>query len=125
MEIEDRFKALRHLPKQKLHPFDFLPEELESLKMLFPEHKPVPPGMPKNWNTRNPGLTIYELLRELKSRINIDEETCLTMVGQLDRKNVAKVTWTEFLNFLNNEGVRRETVNDANLYGYGVKRLTF
>jgi len=33
------------------------------------------------------------------------------------------VTWNEFLNFLTNEGTRRETVNDAQLYGYGVKRL--
>ena len=28
------------------------------------------------------------------------------------------------MNFLTNEGIRRETVNDAQLYGYGVKRLT-
>ena len=34
------------------------------------------------------------------------------------------MTWTEFLNFLTHEGVRRERVNDANLYGYGVKRLS-
>lgn len=27
------------------------------------------------------------------------------------------------MNFLTNEGIRRETVNDAQLYGYGVKRL--
>ena len=64
-------------------------------------------------------------MRELKARINLDEKAFLTMVGQLDRKNDNKVTWTEFLNFLTNEGVRRETVNDANLYGYGVKRLAY
>ena len=46
------------------------------------------------------------------------------MIGQLDRKNGSKVTWNEFLNFLMNEGMRRETVNDAQLYGYGVKRLS-
>lgn len=63
-------------------------------------------------------------MNELKQRINLDERQFLTMIGQLDRKNDNKVTWTEFLNFLTNEGVRRETVNDANLYGYGVKRLT-
>ena len=64
-------------------------------------------------------------MNELKSRINIDEKAFLTMIGQLDRKNDNKVTWHEFLNFLTNEGVRRETVNDANLYGYGVKRLSY
>ena len=45
------------------------------------------------------------------------------MVGRFDRKNDGKVTWNEFLNFLTIEGSRRETVNDALLYGYGVKRL--
>ena len=58
-EIEDRFKSLRHLPKQKLHPFDFPPEELEKMKVLFPEHKPIPPGMPKNAASKNQGITIY------------------------------------------------------------------
>ena len=64
-------------------------------------------------------------MNELKSRIKLDEKSFLTMVGRLDRKNDNKVTWDEFLDFLTSEGVRRETVNDANLYGYGVKRLSF
>jgi hypothetical protein len=33
------------------------------------------------------------------------------------------ITWSEFLAFLENEGDRREVVNDAQLYGIGVKRL--
>ena len=54
----------------------------------------------------------------------MDDRQFQRMINKLDRKNSAKVTWTEFLNFTLNEGVRRETVNDAQLYGYGVKRLT-
>jgi hypothetical protein len=54
----------------------------------------------------------------------MDESKFLRMINQLDRKNEFKVTWNEFLNFLTNEGIRRETVNDAQLYGYGVKRLS-
>ena len=45
------------------------------------------------------------------------------LVTSLDHKNEDKISWNEFLNFLTNEGVRRETVNDAQLYGFGVKRL--
>ena len=95
------------------------------MKLLFPEHKPIPAGMPRNMASKNQGITIYQLMKELKARINLDEKAFQTMIGQLDRKNDFKVTWTEFLNFLTNEGVRRETVNDANLYGYGVKRLAY
>lgn len=54
----------------------------------------------------------------------MDDLSFQRMINKLDRKNFAKVTWTEFLNFTLNEGIRRETVNDAQLYGYGVKRLT-
>ena len=111
------------MPKQQLHPFDFPPEELEVMKKLFPEHKPVPEGMPKNTENKNKGIPTFELINELKKRINVPDRAFLRMIGQLDRKNDKKITWNEFLNFLTNEGTRRETVNDAQLYGYGIKRL--
>lgn len=41
----------------------------------------------------------------------------------MDSKSMQKVSWSEFLSFLNSEGINREIVNDAQLYGYGVKRL--
>jgi hypothetical protein len=44
-------------------------------------------------------------------------------VAKLDHKAATKVSWTEFLSFLQNEGLMRELVNDAGLYGFGVKRL--
>jgi hypothetical protein len=45
--IEDQFKAFRDLPKQRLHPFDFAETgELEELKVLFPEFKPIPEHLP-------------------------------------------------------------------------------
>jgi len=43
----------------------------------------------------------------------MDDLSFQRMINKLDRKNFAKVTWTEFLNFTLNEGIRRETVNDA------------
>ena len=51
------------------------------MKQLFPEHKPIPPGMPKNMAGRNQGITIYELMVELKNRIKLDEKAFLTMIG--------------------------------------------
>ena len=42
---------------------------------------------------------------------------------KLDHCHSDKITWTEFLKYLDREGIRREVVNDAQLYGIGVKRL--
>ena len=83
----------------------------------------MPPGASQNKTGRPQGITISQLMGELKARISLPERSYLRMIGQLDRKSQSKVTWNEFLNFLTNEGSRRETVNDAILYGYGVKRL--
>ena len=83
------------------------------MKKLFPEFKPLPEGMLVARPNKNQGIPILELVQELKKRIKINEDAFVRMVGQLDRKNDSKVTWNEFLNFLTNEGFRRETVNDA------------
>ncbi len=64
-----------------LHPFDFPAEELEKMKMLFPEHKKVPEGMTKNISNKNKGIATYELINELKKRINIPERAYLRIVG--------------------------------------------
>ena len=97
---------------------------MEELKKLFPEFKPIPEHLPQNRPTKNAGITKEDLAAELQRRINIDEQQLRRLINQCDRKNDNKITWNEFLNFLTNEGIRRETVNDAQLYGYGVKRLT-
>jgi len=81
IEIEDKFKALKHLPKQQLHPFDFPPEQLEVMKKLFPEHKPVPEGMPRNTENKNKGIPTFELINELKKRINVPDRAFLRMIG--------------------------------------------
>ncbi len=62
MAIEDRFRALRHLPKQRLHPFDFAPEEIEEMKKLFPEFKPLPEGMLVARPNKNQGIPILDLV---------------------------------------------------------------
>lgn len=45
------------------------------------------------------------------------------MIEKLDRKDFKQINWQEFLKFLDDEGLRREMVNEALLYGMGVKRL--
>ena len=45
------------------------------------------------------------------------------IISKFDHKAESKITWTEFLAFLSHEGQRREIVNDAQLYGFGVKRI--
>ena len=46
------------------------------------------------------------------------------MIDKLDHRNEERITWSEFLTYLENEGARREVVNDAQLYGMGIKRLS-
>ena len=100
-----------------MHPFDFIPEELEEMKKLFPEFKPIPEHLPQNRPPKTQGIPAQELVAELQRRIcdndKMDEKAFLHMIGQLDRKREHSVTWNEFLNFLTNEGLRRETANDA------------
>lgn len=46
-----------------------------------------------------------------------------SLMEKLDHRNSDKITWAEFLKFLDHEGMKREMVNDAQLYGIGVKRM--
>lgn len=39
-EIEDNFKLLKHLPNQRLHPFDLNQDELGEIRQFFPEFFP-------------------------------------------------------------------------------------
>ena len=90
--------------------------------MYFPEFKPSKrTGKPivSKWD----GIHVEELKRILADKIKIDQAAMSRLILSLDHRNTDKVSWNEFLNFLTNEGIRRETVNDAQLYGFGVKRL--
>jgi len=112
-EIEETFRNLKHLPRQKLHPFDLRPEELLQIKEYFPEFKVKKDKTTTRGSTKNKGIQITELKEILSKKINISEETMDRLISKLDHKNEDKINWTEFLNFLSHEGSRRETVNDA------------
>jgi len=55
--------------------------------------------------------------------IPIDAVAIDKLIEKLDRKHPSQVQWNEFQNYCQNEGLRRETVNDAQMYGFSVKRL--
>jgi|APSaa5957512535_1039671.scaffolds.fasta_scaffold202009_1 hypothetical protein len=45
---------------------------------------------------------------------NEEERTLIeTLMEKLDHRNSDKITWAEFLKFLDHEGMKREMVNDA------------
>ena len=76
------------------------------------------------------GVPITELREHFLQVMGLDpstnkEEMDLidTLMEKLDHKNSDKITWSEFLKFLDHEGLKREMVNDAQLYGIGVKRM--
>lgn len=104
-----------------MHPFDLNQEELSEIKQHFPEF------FPKNLNAKRQvtakGIEIDELKTLLEQKIRISSEKMAAVISKFDHKSHNRITWTEFLGFLQNEGLRREAVNDAQLYGFGVKRL--
>ena len=61
---------------------------------------------------------ILKSVMDLKYDSQIDD-----VIEKLDRKDKNFITWDEFLKHLDGEGLRREMVNDAQLYGIGIKRL--
>ena len=65
-EIDESFKSLKHLPNQKLHPFDLEPEDLAELKECFPEFRKKKDARQTNKNT---GIDLEELKRLLLDKI--------------------------------------------------------
>lgn len=100
-----------------MHPFDLSSDDLEELQKIFPMSTTAGKRM------QHRGIEISALKEHLKTKIQISEDRLDTVLKKIDHKCNHMITWTEFLQFLTNEGLRRETVNDAQLYGLGVKRL--
>lgn len=46
-------------------------------------------------------------------KIRISSEKMAQIIAKLDHKASDRITWTEFLGFMTNEGLRRDAVNDA------------
>ena len=58
-------------------------------------------------------MPLEQLKELLKEKINIPSKAMESLIDKLDHKDAARIGWTEFLDFLNLEGIRREKVNDA------------
>lgn len=70
------------------------------------------------------GLELTRLRWILKKKLpTITDEQLRLVMEKMNHKARDSINWKEFLLFLSSEGMRRETVNDAQLYGFGVKRL--
>jgi len=52
-----------------------------------------------------------------------DKQLIDMLIQKLDHLHLDKITWPEFLKFMEFEGKKREEVNDAQLYGIPVKRM--
>jgi Ca2+-binding EF-hand superfamily protein len=81
-------------------------------------------------NNKENGVTVQQLKAHFLQVMGVnpsksEEERILieTLMEKLDHRNSDKITWAEFLKFLDHEGMKREMVNDAQLYGIGVKRM--
>ena len=110
----------------KKHPFDFGYEQLKQIKALFPEHKPSGKGKEGSSNlskqpaSKMQGVLISELkvhfavIMGMKPDESSQEKYLLDqLMEKLDHCHSDKITWQEFLKYLDREGIRREVVNDA------------
>ena len=71
------------------------------------------------------GLQIEKLREALIAKIPVSIDMIDKIIGSIDRKSDGTVFWNEFLNSLTEEGKIRETVADAQIFGFGVKRLQY
>lgn len=56
----------------------------------------------------------FEKVMELHpARSKEDKEAIVNLMEKLDHRDSDKITWPEFLKFLDHEGIKREMVNDA------------
>ena len=69
------------------------------------------------------GLEIGKLREALANKIPVSNEMLDKIISQIDRKSDGTVFWNEFLDSLTQEGKIRETIADAYIFGFGVKRL--
>ena len=47
------------------------------------------------------------------------------LISKINHQNYSTIYWHEFLNSLTEEGINREIVADAQIFGFGVKQLEF
>lgn len=71
----------------------------------------------------NKFVTIPKLHEFLAERLDANDDKITQLIEKIDHKNKEKITWTEFLLFMNKESEKREIINDANIYGCGTKRF--
>lgn len=71
------------------------------------------------------GLEIGKLREALVNKIPVSNEMLDKIISQIDRKSDGTVFWNEFLDSLTQEGKIRETIADAYIFGFGVKRLQY
>lgn len=102
-----------------MHPFDFKPQELAQIKKLFPEFL----QSRKIGEHKLIGLPIETLREAIKTKLGISNELIEKIISKINRRSDETICWNEFLLSLSEEGNVREVVADAQIYGFGVKRL--
>jgi len=71
----------------------------------------------------NKFVTLPKLHQFLKESLDMTEDKIKELVEKIDHRNKEKITWTEFLLFINKEAEKREVINDASIFGCGTKRF--
>jgi len=86
------------------------------------DEKPIDPRL-ANRQKNKKFVTIPKLHEFLKERLEMSETKVAELIEKIDHRNKEKITWTEFLLFINKEAEKREVINDASIYGCGTKRF--
>lgn len=107
------------------HILDFSEGMFQQIMTLFNvniDEQPVDPRL-ANRRKNKKFVTLPKLHDFLKDKLDVNEEEITMLIQKIDHKNKEKITWSEFLLFMNKESEKREIINDANIYGCGTKRF--
>ena len=78
---------------------------------------------PENKNTSSEskkGIEINKFSQELSKLVNGSIKHIISCINHIDPK---KITWEEFLKYLQKEGERRAVITNTKMYNVGPKRL--
>lgn len=101
------------------HILDFSEYLFQQVMALFNvklDEKPVDPRLANRQKSKK-FVTLPKLQKFLGDKLDMGPKKVAELIEKIDHRNKEKITWTEFLLFVNKEAEKREVINDASIYG--------
>jgi hypothetical protein len=106
------------------HILDFSEVMFQEVMQLFnvnTDNVPIDPRLANRQKSKK-FVTLQKLKDFLVSHLSASDDKVNKLIEKIDHKNKEKITWTEFLLFLNNEAEKREIINDQITFNYSLNQ---